>query len=94
MLAGFDALHGSFIHFAGGEGRVVQLLPLARGEVPLGNQCFHLLNPETAFRVTALTEGATDYEHHLRSLLRLSPLRTMQWVNLARQRVQLVSLTR
>lgn len=84
----------ALVHFAGGEGRVVHLLPLSRGEVSLGKQCFHLLNPETAFRVTALTEGTADYEHHLRSLLRLSPLRTLQWVNLARQRVQLVSLTR
>jgi GxxExxY protein len=84
----------ALVHFAGGEGRVTQMLPLTRGEVGLGRQCFHLLNPETAFRVTALTEGTTDYEHHLRSLLRLSPLRTMQWVNLARQRVQLISLTR
>ena len=84
----------ALIHFAGGEGRVVQPLPLTRGEVSLGKQCFHLLNPETAFRVTALTEGTSDYEHHLRSLLRLSPLRTLQWVNLARQRVQLVSLSR
>ena len=47
----------ALVHFAGGESRVVQLLPLARGEVNLGKQCFHLLNPETAFRVTALTEG-------------------------------------
>ena len=84
----------ALIHFAGGGGRVMQRLRLVRDEVNLGEQCFHLLNPETAFRVTALTEGNADYEHHLRSLLRLSPLRTIQWVNLARQRVQLVTLSR
>jgi GxxExxY protein len=81
-------------HFAGGESRVVQAVPLTRGEASLGKQCFHLLNPETAFRVTALTEGTAHYERHLRSLLCLSPLRAMQWVNLARQRIQLVSLIR
>jgi hypothetical protein len=58
----------------------------------LGKQRFHLLNPETAFRVTAMTEGTADHERHLRSLLRLCPLRAIQWVNLARRRVQLVSL--
>lgn len=84
----------ALIYFAGGEGKVVQRLPLSRGQASLGAQCFHVLNPETAFRVTALTEGISNHEHHLRSLLRLSPLRTLQWVNLGRQKVQFVSLTR
>lgn len=84
----------ALIHFAGGEGKVVQRLALTRGNARLGSQCFHLINPETAFRVTALTEGISNYEPHLRSLLRLSPLRTLQWVNLGRQKVQLVSLTK
>jgi GxxExxY protein len=84
----------ALIHFSGGESRVVQRLSLARDEVSLGQQCFHLLNAETAFRITALIDGLADYEQHLRSLLRLSPLRTIQWVNMAHQRVQLVSLTR
>jgi GxxExxY protein len=84
----------ALIHFAGGESMVVQRLPMTRGDASLGTQCFHLLNPETAFRITALTEGSSTYEHHLRSLLRLSTLRSLQWVNLGRQKVQLVSLTR
>jgi hypothetical protein len=83
----------ALIHFAGGEGQVVQRLPLTRGNASLGRQCFHLLNPETAFRATALTEGTSSYEHHLRAMLRLSPLRTLQWVKLGRQKIQLVSLT-
>ena len=51
-------------------------------------------SPETAFWVTGLTEGTVDYEHHLRALLGLTPLRTIQWVNLARRRVQLASLNK
>jgi hypothetical protein len=35
-----------------------------------------------------------DYEQHLRALLCLTPLRTVQWVNLARHHVRLASLTR
>jgi GxxExxY protein len=89
-----DLYTEALIHFAGGEGRVMQRLPLNRGDTCLGTQRFHLLNAETAFRVTALTDGTADYERHLRSLLRLCPLHTIQWVNLARQRVQLVSLTK
>ena len=84
----------ALIHFAGDEGQVVQRLPLARGAASLGRQCFHLLSSETAFRVTALTEGTSNYEHHLRAMLHLSPLRTLQWVNLGRQKIQFVSLTR
>jgi GxxExxY protein len=84
----------ALIHFAGGEGLVVQRLPLARDDASLGTQCFHLLNPETAFRVTAITAGTAKYAHNLRAMLRLSPLRTLQWVNLGRQKIQLVTLAR
>ena len=83
----------ALIHFAGGEGRVVQRLPLARGGRSLGTQWWHLLSPETAFWVTGLTEGTAEYEHHLRALLSLTPLHNIQWVNLARRRIQLASLT-
>src|SRR2546423_796565 len=58
----------ALVHFAGGETQVVQLLPLVRGKVSLGKQHFQLLNVETAFRVTALTEGTEEYERHLRCL--------------------------
>jgi hypothetical protein len=89
-----DLYREALIHFAGGQKNVAQLLPLSRGKVCLGKQLFHLINPETAFRVTAMTEDTADYERHLRSLLRICPLRTIQWVNLARLRVQLVSLSK
>jgi hypothetical protein len=41
-----------------------------------------------------LTEGTEDYERHLRCLLGASPLRAIQWINLARKRVQFTSLIR
>ncbi len=84
----------ALVHFAGGEEQVVQRVPLTRGEVGLGTQSFQLINAETAFRVTGLSDGLADHERQLRALLRLSPLRTLHWINLARQHVQLVSLTR
>jgi len=89
-----DLYTEALIHFAGGQDRVVQVLPLSRGHACLGRQRFHLLDPQTAFRVTAMTEGTVDHERHLRSLLRISPLRTIQWVNLARDRIQMVSLSK
>lgn len=84
----------ALVHFSGGENQVVQRMPLIRNGANLGTQCFHLLNPETAFRITSLVEGVPDYEHQLRAMLRLSPLRTLQWVNLGRQKIQFISLTR
>lgn len=84
----------ALIHFAGGEGRVVHRLPLTRGNTRLGTQCFHLLNPETAFRITALSEGTSQYERHLSAMLHLTSLRTLQWVNLGRHSIQFITLTR
>ena len=84
----------ALVHFAGGESRVVQRVPLARAGRSLGTQRWQLLNPETAFWVTGLTSGAVDYEHHLRSLLCLTTLRTIQWVNLNRRRIQITSLSK
>jgi GxxExxY protein len=82
----------ALIHFAGGECRVVQPVPLVRGDASLGTQRWCLLNPETAFWLTGLMEGIVEYEHHLRALLRLTSLRAIQWVNLARRRVQLATV--
>jgi GxxExxY protein len=84
----------ALVHFAGRETQVVQSLPLVRGKVSLGEQRFYLLNPEAAFKITALSDGATEYERQLRCLLELSPLRTLHWINLARREVQLVSLAK
>ena len=54
----------------------------------------HLLTPEAAFRVTALADGGASYEAHLVSLLRHSPVRSLQWINFSRSQVQFVTLNR
>jgi len=79
-------------HFLGGEQNVIRPLPLTRNGAKLVHQNFHLLTPETAFRITALPDGAEDHERQLCSLLNHSPLRAIQWVNLARHRVEFVTL--
>ena len=90
----FALYNEAMIHFAGGESQVVQRLLLTDDTKPLGAQCFNCLNAETAFRFTAVTEGLANYETQLRALLRLSPLRTLQWINLEHQKIQLITLTR
>lgn len=81
-------------HFLGGEEKVARMVPLSRDGVSLGNQRFHLVSADTAFRVTGLTEGVDQYERELRSLLGHCPLRAIQWVNLGGHKIQFVTLTK
>lgn len=67
-------------HLFGGKKRVMRMVPLQRNGMPLGNQRFHLISDDMAFRVTALTEGSEQFQTHLQALLRLSPLRAMGMV--------------
>ncbi len=84
----------ALIHFCGGEDKVIQTVPLSRNGVPLGGQHFHFAGPETAFRLTALTSGTEAYEQQLLSLLGHSPLRAVQWMNMAHQQIEFVTLTK
>jgi hypothetical protein len=78
--------------FLGGETQVLGQVPLTRDDVSLGNQRIHLLNVETAFRVTALPENANAYESQLRALLSHSPLLTIQWINLSHHKIHFISI--
>jgi GxxExxY protein len=84
----------ALVHFLGGEEEVSQMVPLSRNGIPLGRQGFQMLSPQTAFRLTALPQERDAYERQLRSLLQLTPLRSIQWINLARHTIQFVTLTK
>jgi hypothetical protein len=89
-----DLYTEALVHCMKGEGLGAQRLPMTREGVFLGTQSFHLLSPETAFRISALHESTANLEHSLRSLLSLSPLRVLHWINLGRSKIQLISLTK
>jgi len=80
-------------HFLGGEEKVLRRVELQRGGARLGNQPFHLLDEQTAFRLTALPGDREHFELQLRSLLCHTPLSTLQWINLSGHQVQFVTLT-
>jgi hypothetical protein len=82
----------ALVHFLGGERNVIQMVPLRRDSVALGNQRMHLLTPEIAFRLTAFNTGLADFESHLRSLLRHSPLKALHWINMDHHDIQFVTL--
>ena len=84
----------ALVHFFGGEKAVLKKLPLTREGIRLGDQRFHLVAPDTAFRLTALTDDPSPYEHELCSLLRFSPLRAIQWINMNHHDIGFVTLTK
>ncbi len=79
-------------HFFGGESAVSRMVPLNREGVALGNQRMHLLNAESAFRVTAMTKGSAQFENQLNSLLRLTPIKNLYWINLNHHQIEFVTL--
>src|SRR5258706_6883747 len=79
-------------YFLGGEEKVARMVELGRNGLSLGNQRCHLVNEDTAFPLTALTAATEHYEQQLQSFLRHSPLRALDWINLAGHRVQFVTL--
>jgi len=73
----YDAIE----HFRGGEDKVVQRIDIVSDSRVVGAQRAHLLNPETAFKITAITRAPLAYEHHLRKFLSHTHLKAIQWVN-------------
>ena len=82
----------AIVHLLGGEEKVTQPRPMQRGGVDLGNQRFHLMAADTAFRVTAFENPPSQYEEHLKQLIRFSPLRATHWINIARHQVTFTTI--
>ncbi|MFQ6112952.1 MAG: GxxExxY protein [bacterium] len=68
-------------HFRGGEDQVVKDIDVVLNETKLGNQKVHLLNPNTAFKLTAITKGIESYRQHLRRFICHTNLNAIQWIN-------------
>lgn len=68
-------------HFRGGEARVIHDIEIVLNGAKLGNQKVHLLNPGTAFKITALTKGIEGYQQNLNRFMRLTNLNALQWIN-------------
>lgn len=47
----------------------------------LGYQKVHLLNPQTAFKISAAKKHLSLYEQHLRVFLHHTKLAAIQWIN-------------
>ena len=84
--------HQAVVHLLGGEESVTRLLPMRRDGVPLGNQRFHLMEPDAAFRITALDEASSNYVTQLKRLLAHSPLKAIHWINISHDHVTLTTI--
>ncbi len=79
-------------HFLGGEAKVIQQVPMTRGEIPLGNQRLYLFSHDAAFRITGFKHDLAAQEAHLRRMLELTPLNAIHWINLCRDEASLVTI--
>ena len=68
-------------HFFGGRESVVRSIPVLADGVQVSSQQVHLLNPGSAFKITAV-ERLDTVESQIRRFLKHTPLRAVQWANL------------
>jgi GxxExxY protein len=82
------------VHLLGGEESVVAMIPLADGDTNLGNQRFYLASSTESYHITCFQDVPGQYEQHLQSLLQLSPLNAIHWVNIDVKCVSFNTITR
>jgi GxxExxY protein len=84
----YDAL----TYFFGGEDEVIREISVLRDGREVMKQKVHLLSPEMAFKVTAITDHLDTIREHMRRFLRHTELRAIQWVNLHHHTVEFKTL--
>lgn len=85
--AGLDlALYEEAIsHFLGGESTVLRKIPVTGTGGELALQKMRLVNPDTAFKLTAFPangSGHANFRTHAQRLLHHTPLQFIQWINI------------
>jgi GxxExxY protein len=78
--------------FLGGAAVVQKSVEVFSGARSLGNQTLHLLTPDTAFAVSAVTEEPEQFGMHLTRFLRHTRLRHLQWINLNHHSIEFQTL--
>ena len=81
-------------HFLGGRSNVERRVPLSRRGVDLGAQRMLVHAPGMAFRLTAVTKDQQYVASHLRRLLMLTSLNSIQWINLNHARIEFTTITK
>src|ERR1043166_8108734 len=76
-----DLFYEAVQYFRGGPEQVIGTVQIVRDSRVIGTQHAHLLNPDTAFKLTAITQDLEYYTEHLRRFLQHTALRAVQWIN-------------
>jgi GxxExxY protein len=81
-------------HLLGGAERVITKVPVHSGSRLIGEQSVHLLTPDTAFALTALTANRSAMQDHQLRFLKHTPLRFIHWINLNHQEIEFTTLAK
>ncbi|MFM9965330.1 MAG: GxxExxY protein [Planctomycetaceae bacterium] len=81
-------------HFLGGKENVVRPVNVMSGDRVLGQQDIHLLSPNTAFALSAVTGDHVPMQRHLSRFLRHTPLEFIQWINFNHHQIEFRTLSR
>jgi GxxExxY protein len=84
--------HEAVVHMLGGAASTEVLIPMTRDGIKLGSQRFHLIFPDEAFKITAITKPGSGFENHLERLFALSPLKFLHWINISYHEIQFCTI--
>jgi GxxExxY protein len=79
-------------HFLGGEEIVIRALDVKSGSRLIGRQNAHMISPDTAFKISAVTKNVMQYEKQIRRFIGFTSLKAVQWINFNRKKVFLKTI--
>ena len=81
-------------HLLGGEDALPTSVPIVRHGTSLGHQPFLLSAADRAWRLTAFPSPSDDYGRQLQKLIKPSGVRTVDWANIALDRVTFQTISK
>ncbi len=82
----------ALVHFTNGVDAGVCPVNVVSGGRIVGSQKFCVLNPETAFHISAIRRNHSFYETHMQRLLTHTTLSRIHWVNFDQRKVSLQTI--
>lgn len=90
----FELFYEAIRFLRGGDEAVMRRIEMARDGRSLGRQKAHLLNPVTAFKLSAVTKNPAAFESPVRKFLSLTSLECIQWVNFNHHQIEFRTIRR
>ncbi len=87
-----DLFYQAIAYFKGGKESIVKKILVKNGPRILGTQKVHLISPDIAFKITALTKKDIYYEKHLYKILNYTPLQAIHWINFNHNKISFTTI--